>query len=788
MQKSITEILRPMRIAHVCWIAVCTAFAAQAQSVVISQVYGGGGNVGATLRNDFVELFNRGTGAVNVSGWTVQYASASGSSWDRANLSGTIQASQYYLVQLAQGNSGTAALPTPDASGGLNLSATSGKVALVNNSTVLTGSSASGLQVVDFVGYGEANFAEGGPAPLLSNIASALRRSGGCDDSNDNQADFTSGQPSPRNSRSPIAPCFTAPTPQISAAGVTNAATFMAGAVAAGEIITIFGSTLGPERLVSLQLLPGGQSISKSVAGTRVLFDGVAAPIVYTIAGQVSTIVPYAVQGRRTTELQVEYNDRLSNRLTLDVVPAAPGIFTLDSSGRGAGAILNQDYQVNSVSTPAHRGSVVTLYATGGGQTNPPSEDGRIADAAAALLQDVNVQIGGRRAEVLYAGPAPGLVAGVMQINARVPESALGGIQSVQITVGNATSPPGVVLAIAGPMQQSGVGLEIETRLAQLRREPLPGPLREIPTDREPIPPDWLALVSWNIQVGGTSPTPGAERPPMVATALERMFSGSFQLLLAQEISNADNDEVLRTLLPAGPTSWKSSFVDSTDSMDNSFWYRSSVFVRDSFLLLTTDRRDSVGRVINDENRALHPPQVAQFEIGDFDFTAITLHLTFADGDTAESVRELRLILDYLDWYFNQPDHDPDVVVCGDFNIPSVLSGQTGRNGITLDEMFDRDPRFQSGERRFAITVHEPTSRSPISSGSGPARNYDHCVVSADTMEEFVQARRVSTNILTDHPNDPEVRLTSDHFPIVAFFKVRGEGISLDLRTRIRQN
>jgi endonuclease/exonuclease/phosphatase family metal-dependent hydrolase len=246
--------------------------------------------------------------------------------------------------------------------------------------------------------------------------------------------------------------------------------------------------------------------------------------------------------------------------------------------------------------------------------------------------------------------------------------------------------------------------------------------------------------------------------------------------------------EVLRTLLPGGPASWKSGFVDSTDSMDNSFWYRSSVFVRDSILLLTTDRRDSSGRVINDENRALHPPQVAQFEIGDFDFTAITLHLTFADGDTAESVRKLRLILDYLDLYFNQTDHDPDVVVCGDFNIPSVLSGQTGRNGITLDEMFDRDPRFQSGERRFAITVHEPTSRSPISSGSSPARNYDHCVVSADTMEEFVQARRVSTNILTDHPDDPEVRLTSDHFPIAAFFKVRGEGISLDLRKRIRRN
>jgi endonuclease/exonuclease/phosphatase family metal-dependent hydrolase len=253
-----------------------------------------------------------------------------------------------------------------------------------------------------------------------------------------------------------------------------------------------------------------------------------------------------------------------------------------------------------------------------------------------------------------------------------------------------------------------------------------------------------------------------------------------------RKIPNSESAEFLRTLLPGGSSVWDSAFTDTTDSMDNSFWYKSSAFLRDSFLLLTTDRRDSAGRVIPDEARALHPPQVAHYEVGDFDFTLITLHLTFADGDTAESMREFRAILDYLDWYFTQPDHDPDVIVCGDFNTPSVLSGQTGRNGITLDEVFDSDPRFQTGERRFAITVHDPTSRSPVASGGGPARNYDHCVVSADAMEEFVQARRVSTNIFTDHPEDPEARLTSDHFPIVAFFKTRGDGISLDLRRRIR--
>src|SRR2546425_10750292 len=125
-------------------------------NVVISQVYGGGGNVGATLRNDFIELFNRGTAASNITGWTIQYASASGTSWDRANLSGTIQPGQYYLIQFAQGSSGSVNLPSSDAASGINLSAISGKIALVNSASLLTGASPAGSQIIDFLGYGNA--------------------------------------------------------------------------------------------------------------------------------------------------------------------------------------------------------------------------------------------------------------------------------------------------------------------------------------------------------------------------------------------------------------------------------------------------------------------------------------------------------------------------------------------------------------------------------------------------------------------------------------------------------
>jgi hypothetical protein len=254
---------------------VTTSVSLFAQSgIVISQVYGGGGNSGATLRNDYVELFNRSRSPLTVDGWTLQHTSANGSSWDRAYLNGTVQPGQYYLIQLAQGNSGSVSLPSPDASSGMNISATSSKIVLVSNSALLSGSLPSGGQVIDFVGYGSTNTLEGNAAPLLSNTTALFRRSGGCADSNNNSADFTTAPPAPRNSRSPFAPCFAEVTPLISSAGIVNAASFVSGPIAPGQVLTIFGSNLGPDQLATLQLTPDELSITKSLAGTRVLFDG----------------------------------------------------------------------------------------------------------------------------------------------------------------------------------------------------------------------------------------------------------------------------------------------------------------------------------------------------------------------------------------------------------------------------------------------------------------------------------------------------------------------------------
>ena len=170
--------------------------AAPSPDIVISQVYGGGGNTGATLRNDYIELFNRGTATVSVSGWSVQYASAGGITWQRTLLSGEIHPGQYYLVQQAAGAGGTVDLPAPDATGSIAMSATAGKVALVSSATLLAGSCPL-VDVRDFIGYGAATCSETTPAPTLSNTTADLRNPPapgprGCQDTDNNSADFHS--------------------------------------------------------------------------------------------------------------------------------------------------------------------------------------------------------------------------------------------------------------------------------------------------------------------------------------------------------------------------------------------------------------------------------------------------------------------------------------------------------------------------------------------------------------------------------------------------------------------
>ncbi|MFN9896242.1 MAG: SBBP repeat-containing protein [Acidobacteriota bacterium] len=230
--------------------------------------------------------------------------------------------------------------------------------------------------------------------------------------------------------------------------GVVSAATFQGGAVSPGLLVTVFGMGLGPAQLTTAQVSPAGV-LASTLAETRVLFDGVAAPLVYVAATQLSAIVPYGVAGKATTSMQVEYRGVRSNAVTLRVAETQPGLFTANSSGKGPGAILNEDNSLNTGQNPAAPGSIVILYGTGEGVTDPAGQDGQLAlSGYPKPRQPVTVRIGGKEAEVLYAGAAPGLVAGVFQINVKVPEGLDGGAQPVVVQIGAASSSPEVTVAV----------------------------------------------------------------------------------------------------------------------------------------------------------------------------------------------------------------------------------------------------------------------------------------------------------------------------------------------------
>ena len=181
---------------------------ASVPDIAISQVYGGGGNSGATYKNDFIELFNPGTSPISVTGWSVQYASASGTTWQVTALTGTIQPGKYFLVQESQGTGGTTNLPTAEATGTIAMAAAAGKVSLSRSTTALTGACPVGGSVVDQVSFGTAATDCGSKTtPTLSNTTSAQRRGDGCQFTGDLSADFATGAPAPRNSSTAATVC-----------------------------------------------------------------------------------------------------------------------------------------------------------------------------------------------------------------------------------------------------------------------------------------------------------------------------------------------------------------------------------------------------------------------------------------------------------------------------------------------------------------------------------------------------------------------------------------------------
>jgi uncharacterized protein (TIGR03437 family) len=233
--------------------------------------------------------------------------------------------------------------------------------------------------------------------------------------------------------------------------GIVNSANYYAGGVSPGEVVAIFGSGLGPNAIQYYQLGANGK-IPTTLGGVQITFGGVAAPLVYVQAGQASAIVPYEVAGKTSAAVQVSYQGQLSNTLTVPVVAAAPGVFTLNYSGSGAAVVFNSDGTLNSTSNPAVAGTHVYVYATGEGQTNPGGVDGAIdSSPAPAPAQKVTASIGGLSATVTSAGGIPGAPAGILEVVLQVPATlSTASAAPVVLNIGGAASQVGATIAVKG--------------------------------------------------------------------------------------------------------------------------------------------------------------------------------------------------------------------------------------------------------------------------------------------------------------------------------------------------
>jgi len=234
----------------------------------------------------------------------------------------------------------------------------------------------------------------------------------------------------------------------LTSAALLNAATYRPGSVAPGEILTLFGLDLGPEQLAGLTLTPQ-RRIATTAGGVRVLFDNTPAPVLYASSRQVGVVVPFDVAGKANVRIQLQNGSAFTNLLTVPVAAAAPGFFTIQQSGRGLGAFLNSDGSLNSETNPAARGSIVVLYATGLGAMTPALADGELAAPPYARpVTPFKVRIGDQECEVLYGGAAPSLVAGLIQLNVRIPAVLGPGILPVTLEAAGLVSPRTVGIAV----------------------------------------------------------------------------------------------------------------------------------------------------------------------------------------------------------------------------------------------------------------------------------------------------------------------------------------------------
>jgi uncharacterized protein (TIGR03437 family) len=243
-----------------------------------------------------------------------------------------------------------------------------------------------------------------------------------------------------------------ADAPVVPANGVTHAATNVSSPISPGQLVTLYGNQIGSPSPLGLQL-DSSRRVSTRLGPTEVFVDNVRAPIIYSFPGQVAFVVPFSVaesvrQGRRTASIVLSKNDIRGAEVVVPLAAVAPAVFTANSSGSGIAAATNQNGSAHSSANPARRGEVITLYGSGFGLTSPQFLDGELAPRAALLRSAIRAEIAGISATVEYAGAAPGLVSGVVQINIRIPANSLPGQVPVRVFADGSATQANVLIDV----------------------------------------------------------------------------------------------------------------------------------------------------------------------------------------------------------------------------------------------------------------------------------------------------------------------------------------------------
>ncbi|MBI5210199.1 MAG: hypothetical protein HY927_09545 [Elusimicrobia bacterium] len=331
-----------------------------------------------------------------------------------------------------------------------------------------------------------------------------------------------------------------------------------------------------------------------------------------------------------------------------------------------------------------------------------------------------------------------------------------------------------------GPAGSAGPGAGFEKDVGKafddLSNATKAGALGKGTQDQAPAPQP-LRIISWNIRVFGRGVKP--EREAAVDSILERMFSEghSGKVLAIQEVANEGGEGKFDEALPGKDSSWTPSFENTADSQDNAFFVRTGVEVDCERFLF---KEGSL--------KSLHPARVAHVRVGDLDFTIVTLHLSFRNGDPQDSKRELRHVLRWLREYLSDPANDPDVVVAGDFNLPTRRGKESSARSreaawTPIEDIIEDYPEFRRGPAAgqdapgktelFAL-VDDLTSRRK----GEPANNYDHFILTGDLYrEEYVEGSAgVVEPALIERAEGRHDVVASDHFPISLRLRTGGAG------------